>query len=379
MSEIPFLEEFGDRLHTAIAEPASRSRRCGLRHRFGRPRRGVALAFAAAIVLAAGGATAATLLGSSQRLADGQIGCYLGTTTASQLGSRDPARGQAPIAFCRRLCRLNDQAHTGIDAATLGFVACRQDATTVAVYVSDEKAGQCRRLGEGPLPADYSAALHRLSTLERQLAALGRRSDCVTPTRLAAETRTILTRLGFGDWRVRLPTPDLGIPAGTGGTCAGFVASSWVNPPDAAPQIWPSDRTVNLALGPPRRLAARIYHASTRLYQETYQHCYTATSVRALISHAFAGAGLTPRYATNAAPKDDSFMPASEKLYNRGCVRAKGSHQQAHSETSGLTRPEPRATRGLSSNRRAVPQWIHQRERWLWSSGPVHVTTVFDP
>jgi len=321
MSEIPFLEEFGDRLQTAIADPTARSRRSRLPRRFGRPRRNVALAFATAVVLAGGAAAAATLLGSSQRLADGRINCYLGTTTGSQLGSSDPSTGQSPIAFCRHMYRLNDQAHTGIDAATLGFVACRQDATTVGVYISDEKAGQCRRLGERPLPVDYSAALHRLSTLERQLAALGRRSHCATPTRLAAETRTTLTRLGFDDWRVRLPTPNLGIPAGTGGTCAGFVPAPWGNPPDAAPLLAPFDRTVSLALGPPRPLAARIYHASARLYQETYEHCYTAASVRVLIGHAFAGTGLTPRYATNAVPKGDSFLPASERLYKRGCVR----------------------------------------------------------
>ena len=145
----------------------------------------------------------------SQRLADGTISCYFASSgPLHAMGGNadagpDPATGQSPIAFCRRWYGFN--AHTGINAARVKFVACQSSPTNVAVYVSDGRSGQCERLGHGPLPAGYTAARHKLASLGRALVAIQHLHNCVTPAALAAEVRPALARLGFARLADRAP------------------------------------------------------------------------------------------------------------------------------------------------------------------------------
>ncbi|MEO6858524.1 MAG: hypothetical protein ABI323_08060 [Solirubrobacteraceae bacterium] len=330
MSEIPFIDDLGDALDAAIAGQRSRSRRRG-GGRFPSPSgmspRGLMLALVAAALLGGGSVAAATLLGSSKKLADGNINCFFGTSGSPHgpdVGGGDGSVGQSPIATCRRWYRLN--AHTGINAATLGFVACRQNATTVDVYVADDRPGQCRRLGRRPLPATYPAAVARLHTLVARLEAIQRHRACKSPQILAGEVRTTLSTLGLDAWRIKLPpahpTPkQMSSPAGTGGTCGSLTGFPAQNSPSFPVQLQSNHRTVYITTGPPRYLSTFNYRVSGRLYAQTYQHCFTAKSVRALVRHAFKGSPLRPRFATNAAPYGGGYEPASQKLYDRGCVR----------------------------------------------------------
>ena len=230
----------------------------------------------------------------------------------------DPATGQSPIAFCRRWYGFN--AHTGINAARVKFVACQSSPTNVAVYVSDGLPGQCERLGHGPLPAGYTAALHKLASLGRALVAIQHQHNCVTPAALAAEVRPALARLGFGGWRITLPAahpdPRYAPPAGTGGVCGEIVS----NPPASAPQFNAPRRLVYISTGPPASIARFINRTSLRLYQRSYLHCFTASSIRALVRQAFATTQMRPRFATTTS-NGAQYEPRSQRLYNAGCVR----------------------------------------------------------
>jgi hypothetical protein len=330
MNEIPFVDELGDRLQAAINEPSPIAHRRWWRWQRPRSRHGAAIALTALLALTGGGVAVATLLGSGQKLADGSINCFFTThattLSAQTLGVTLPSsNGRSAIATCRTAYQLN--AHTGIPAASVRFTACQRNATTVSVYVSDDRADQCRRLGDQPLPVTYPAAVHQLHELEASLTRLGERQDCPSPRQLASTTRKTLTQLDLTGWRVMLPGPRrwLNAPAGTGGTCGTFIASSWDNPPASSTEmlsaITPSDHTVALTYGPPRHIAIAIYRASVQLYRLTYQHCFTQQTIRPPIQSAFAPTGMQPHYATTAQPAGEHYQSPSEALYDRGCVR----------------------------------------------------------
>jgi hypothetical protein len=235
------------------------------------------------------------------------------------------ADGRSPIAVCRRWYGLN--AHTGIDPSTVRFVACRHTTTTVNVYVSDNHPNQCGRLGDQPLPTRYPAALSRLRNRGRQLIKIQRRFNCISPRALAAQTRAALTSVGFENWRVVLPpahlTPQqLNAPAGTNaGPCGSLIAMPAFNSPDSAIEVQANQRKVYISAALPRHTDRFLYRTQGRLYSRTYNHCFTATALRQLVTQAFAGASLQPRFATYAIPAGEGFEPRSQKLYDQGCVR----------------------------------------------------------
>lgn len=328
MSNIPFVDELGDALDHAIAGwPARgrsrRARRVGFRMR----RRGLVLALLAVLLLAGVGVAAATWLGSSQQLADGRVNCFFSTAGGLHSArlpdaSGSPSVGHTPIAVCRRWYRLN--AHTGLNASTLGFVACRHTETAVSVFVADGRPRQCQRLGDRPLPPAYPAAVARLHSLQTQLMTIQRHRSCDSPRTLARQVRGVLTRLGLDDWRIQLPpshpTPrSLNSPAGTGGTCGSLIGDPAANAPDFPVELSPNRDTVSITVGPPRDTATRVYRQSLSLYQHSYQHCFTAAALRTLTRRAFTP--LKARFTTNAAPSGEGYLPASRRLYDRGCVR----------------------------------------------------------
>jgi hypothetical protein len=260
-----------------------------------------------------------TLPGPSRRLADGIINCFFTTNGHAHGGGPDVAGagadGRTPIAICREWYRLN--ARAGRNAADVAFVACQQNATTVAVYVADGRSNQCQRLGDRPLPRTYAAAVAGLRALVQAFAADQRRHDCVTVAVLAGQVRASLARLGFVGWRLSLPStrfdPRGDPPRGTGGTCGHVIG----NPAELDAR----HRTVFITSGPPTSIARLVDHDSYALYARTDQQCFTAASVRALVRHAFAATALRPRFATVKAPAGEQFGPHSQPLYNAGCVR----------------------------------------------------------
>jgi hypothetical protein len=209
---------------------------------------------------------------------------------------------------------------------THGFVACQAGTSEVNVYVSDDKPRQCQRLGDRPLPATFTAATRQLQNLRPDLARIEQHRGCESPQAMAHQVRRALTSLGLDEWRISIPpshTPaKWGIgPAGTGGTCGSLTESSWGNTPKASAPLFSDHKLIYISLGPPQVTATRMYYATARLYQQTYDHCYTPESVRTLVRRAFMPLGLQARFATNAVEKGTRYEPASERLYERGCVR----------------------------------------------------------
>jgi hypothetical protein len=331
-----FAPDVGQPGRPAPTQPRWRSRT--LSHlSFGVGRLGLAAAVAVPVLVAAlaiallshqrghglGGASrpGPTVPRPSQRLADGNINCFFGRTDRFRghtgpevMGAR--ADGRSPVAICREWYHLN--AHTGRKAADVAFVACQANATTVDVYVADGRSHQCQRLGDRPLPRMYAAAIAHLHALVQALATDQRRHDCVSVSGLAGEVRVTLARLGFVGWRLNLPSthfdPRFDPPRGTGGTC-GHVLGNPV-------EIDAHRRIVFIAAGPPTSVMRVINHVSYELYARSGQRCFTPTSVRALIRHAFAATPLRPRFATVAGPAGVHFGPAQvDQRYQAGCVR----------------------------------------------------------
>jgi hypothetical protein len=332
MSQIPFLNELGDALDTAIARQGRRAGGRGPRFR-GR-RHTVVFAALAIAVLGGGAAVAATLLNTGQKLADGRVNCYYSTAPLRALhGAPDRGTGivsgDSPIAICRQAFQSDmhfGNVPPGTKPGPHVFVACRATSTTVNVYFSDGRPAQCERLKQSPLPLTYAAATRQLKALSARLATIQQHRGCESPRAMAQQVQQALTAVGLDGWRISVPpaqTParwDVG-PAGTGGTCGSLAQASWVNTPKASAPLFSNDRVISISLGPPESTATRMYHAIGRLYQETYEHCYTPASVRPLVRRAFAPLGMQVRFATAANQKGTQYERASQRLYERGCVR----------------------------------------------------------
>jgi len=300
--------------------------------RFAGRRKRLIISFAALAVVASGVAEARSLIWPSQRLANGTVTCYVATHGTGEanfrtFGAAGTANGEPPSSYCRRWYRLNkyrlNGSRTGPLVAALPLVACKENATTVSVYVATGQPDQCRQLHERPLPTTYASAAARLRALQSALRALQAERDCVSPAVLGRQARAVLAQQGFQGWRVITPPPDPGrhwlygyaLPADTGGTCGKLLT----NPPANAVNINTHRQTVTVTVGPSNTLSRELNHIEYELYTTTYQHCFTARSARTLVRRWFAHTPLRPRFATVAA--QGGFLPASQRLYDKGCVR----------------------------------------------------------
>ena len=301
--------------------------------------RRVLLSFAALAVVTGGVAAAQSLLSPSERLAVGHVNCYDSTTgTRASFQSSEPNyNAESPISLCRVDFRANDRrvnsSRTGPRLAEVRLVACQQNATTVSVYVATGQSDQCQRIGERPLPITYSPAQARLRSLQRALIALQDDHDCTTPARLAVGVRAVLAGRSFSGWHVIMAPSNPGWfyghrdPAGTGGVC-GQVGD------DAEQQ------TVTVFVGPSRSISLELSRISRELYAATYDHCYTATSIGALVLRAFTGTSLRPSFAITA-PRGDldlTVSPRLKQLYRQGKIPARVYQQASRSASQNRQR-----------------------------------------
>ena len=304
-----------------------------------RPRR-LLLSFAALAVVTGGVAAAQSLLSPSERLAVGHVNCF-DSTSGTQLARVDSSEpnynAESPISLCRVAYRSNgyrvNSSRTGPKLAVVPLVACQQNATTVSVYVATGQSDQCQRIGERPLPTTYSPAQARLRSLQRALIALQDEHDCTTPAGLAVGARAVLAGRGFSGWRVIMAPSNPGWfyghrdPAGTGGVCGQFG--------DDAEQ-----QTVTVFVGPSRSISLELTRISRELYAATYDHCYTATSIGALVQRAFTGTSLRPRFAITA-PRGDldlTVSPRLKQLYRQGKIPARVYQQASRSASQNRQR-----------------------------------------
>ena len=98
-------------------------------------------------------------------------------------------------------------------------------------------------------------------------------------------------------------------PAGTGGVCGQFDDDA-------------QEQTVTVFVGPSRSISLELSRISRELYAATYDHCYTATSIGALVQRAFTGTSLRPRFAITA-PAGGSRSHGIAPTANSSIDRAK--------------------------------------------------------
>ncbi len=325
------MPDFIDRLADELVRAASRepvtAQNDPARRAVRRPRRRgwvgnkLAVSFAAMILIGGGVAAAAVALWPSQRLADGAVVCFWGTTGHNQrsqtFGAGIPSsNGESAISICRAYV---GNARTGIPADKIRFVACEANRTTVHVYFASGAADQCKMLGDTPLPATYASALDRIATLKSDLLKIQDAQPCTAPSILIRKAKQTLTKLRFDGWRVKGPERFSYFPTGTGGTC-GTYDSGYATAQDTV-NLVSADDELFVSYAPPRTIASRLNHVEYEINLRTYTRCYTASSVRRLVAEWFATVKLQPRFATIGLSKGEGFEPASERLYKQGCVR----------------------------------------------------------
>jgi len=219
--------------------------------------------------------------------------------------------GRSPITYCR-LELFNVDGHETSAGRTTALVACEATPNTVDVYLASGATNQCQTDGETPLPRNYAVAEARLRTLQRDLTKLDAAHNCVSPDTLTREIRSVLNGLGLVGWHLpRLTVSEnygYAIPAGTGGTCGTSSLDT-------------QHQKVFVTLVPARSVQKELQHVSYELYTGSYEHCYTATTIRTLVGKWFATMGMVPRFATVSRQKGTHYEPASERLYLAGCVR----------------------------------------------------------
>ncbi len=281
----------------------------------------LAISFAAVVLIGGGVAAAAVALWPSQGLADGAVVCFWGTSGHNQkshtFGAGIPSsNGENATDICRQYV---GNAHTGIPANKIRFVACEANRTTVDVYFASGAANQCAAVGDKPLPATYASALDRITTLEADLRKIQAAQPCTAPGTLIQKAKQTLDALKLSGWVVKGPERFPDFPAGTGGTCGTYDAG-YATAQDTVNLI-SAHKELFVSYAPPRPIATKLNHVEYEIDLRTYTRCYTPASVRTLVTGWFATIKLQPRFATIGVPKGEGFEPASERLYQQGCVR----------------------------------------------------------
>ena len=181
MTTIPFVEQLGDAIQAAIADPAVARRR--------RARRRLVVAVATLLLLG-GSLAAAQLLNEPEKLATGSVGCYQdaamrGSVTIIWPGDR------TPVEACAESFR-----EAGLPVPPL--VACAYNGAVAVLPGRDQSV--CQRHALEPLPPGYAPALGKVAELEKAILAIEREADCLPPAALAGRVQRLLDRSGWTGW-----------------------------------------------------------------------------------------------------------------------------------------------------------------------------------
>jgi hypothetical protein len=372
----------GESPENAINEPtashptslASRARQ------FVRPHKRLGIFVIALVVTGCAAVAATSLTASSERLALGRVDCYYGTYLSKPWSKPTDVlnidatlvNGESPQAWCRQDFRgyspagLRQLHLTPVKDPKL--VACRKNATTIAVLFASGRSDQCKHLGLAPLPRSYAAASSTARSLGTALRALYFKRNCWAPRPFAAAVRKLLAEHDLGSWRVFMPAPlhrsqSYNPLPGTYAQCSVFI---YPNPYLGNPyqSIDGPNRSFTFELGMSHSDYELWNRVLNKLIAQTWRTCYTASAARALVDRAFAGTGRTVRLAVTRPPDPSLNFLVTGKLSNRipRQIRQRGASEEHHYKLGCVIQPMI----WLGANDKFTDVWLTVRHgRWI--------------
>jgi hypothetical protein len=307
MSEIPFVNQLGDALETAIAKPARAPR---LR-RLGR-RRYLAVALAA-LAVTGGSAAVAGLFHDPVEIGFGAVGCFDGPDTDGNVSVlSDPNR--SPLAICASV--MTEQ---GLDLGKRDLIACSWGGHGIVV-VAHEGRRSCRAHDLLSVPAGYTSARKRAARLDADVKRYEREAGCVPPAEFARGLTQALHAAGWGRWRA-VPGDGQGSGEGPCGRVSAPTGSELLGP--IGSQVDAAHRTITVMGAFPLALEEFVYGADSpgvRLYDESGARCFNTPELEQHVRETFAPTGVPVRFTVKPLQPGVSIADSRGARYADGCT-----------------------------------------------------------
>lgn len=311
MSDIPFVNQLGDAIETAIARPAPARRRFRLSRR-----RYLAVALAA-LVVAGGGAAVADLLHDPVEIGFGSVACFEGTEPEGNIAViADPTR--SPAELCATSMR---ETYAGLDARDL--LACSWSGHGVVVVVRGHRGG-CAARGLAPLPASYTFGRRRAAELQAAVTGFERNAGCLSPAEFARRLTGDLRRRGWKHWRA--------VTAGGEGPCGRVsVATGSSIIGSIGPAVDASARTIAVKGRAPLHVELILYGPESpgvSLFDSSGESCFTVAALERHVREVLAPAHVPISFRRGTMPPDTGIADDTgrSERYAQGCAILVGSH-----------------------------------------------------
>lgn len=305
MSEIPFVNQLGNALESAIAAPQPARRRL-----FGSPRRIGVLALAVLLV-GATGVTVARMLADADEVASGTVACYDESNLSGNVTVLGTITG-SPTAACAKVW---DGGGT-----PPALVACTRGTGVAVIPGSGPKA--CDRAGLAPLPVGYDKAQAKVARLHGQIAALEARADCIPPRRLARQAQALLARSGWTGWRAV-------VTSNGAGPCGHILTHGGSSELTLSGALVGDTHELRVDQGPPRSLDRQLYgeHSlSVQLMDASGKQCYTVAGLQDLARRTLAATGRPVGFKLGRMPANTGIFGGRGDRYAEGCAIAVDTH-----------------------------------------------------
>jgi hypothetical protein len=303
MSDIPFVNQLGDAIETAITRPAPARRRIRL------PRRRYLAVALAALALAGGSAAVAELLHDPVEIGFGSVACFEGTEPKGNIAViADPTR--SPADLCATSLR---ETYGGLEARDL--LACMWPGHGVVVVVRGDR-GSCRARGLAPVPPSYALGRRRAARLQAAAASFERHAGCLPPREFARRLTEYLRARGWGEWRAvdaggRGPCGRVSVPSGS--ALVGSIGSA----------VDATTRTIGVKGRASLEVELVLYGPESpgvRLFDSSGERCFTMAGLERHVRNALAPARVPIRFRHGAMPPDTGIEPPRGDRYAEGCA-----------------------------------------------------------
>jgi hypothetical protein len=305
MSEIPFVNQLGDALDAAIAQP-----RRAARLRFSR-RRYLTVALAA-LAVAGGGAAIAGMLDDPVEIGFGAVGCFDSTEPDGNVAViSDPTK--SPVELCAAAV-----PNAGVEAGDL--IACSWQGHGIVVVLRGHRGG-CTARGLTPVPASYALGRRRAVALQAVAVAFERDAGCLAPHEFARRLSARLRRGGWKRWRA--------VAAGGDGPCGRvsvLSGSSMVG--SIGPAVDGGNRTIEVKGRAPLRLELALSQPGSpgvRLFDASGAGCFTVPGLERHVRAALAPLKMPIRFRVTSLQSFVGVTGSRGDRYAEGCAIFEGA------------------------------------------------------